>query len=220
MIWPLLVSYMYTYLYVLYMNDISWYDLCMCYIYIHICMCYICMISRTLVQCLHATNSSGKNAYRTFLKYPQVSFQFGLRTQPTLNFNNNIEECLYSVRCYRSVRENAYGIVFRAVCVLPSLVAKSRPRRFATHAGLGQYIFRQIIRRHTQYIFRQIIRRHTQYIFRQIIRRHTQYIFRQIIRRHTQYIFRQIIRRHTQYIFRQIIRRHTQYIFRQIIRSI
>ena len=79
--------------------------------------------SRTLGQCLNATNSSGKNVYRTFLKYLQVSFQFGLRTQPTLNFNNNIGECLYSVRCYRSVRENAHGIVFRAVCVLPSLVS-------------------------------------------------------------------------------------------------
>ena len=93
--------------------------------------------SRTLGQCLNATNSSGKNAYRTFLKYLQVSFQFGLRTKPTLNFNNSIEECLYSVRCYRSVRENAHGIVFRAECVLPSLVTKSRPRRFATRVGLG-----------------------------------------------------------------------------------
>ena len=93
--------------------------------------------SRTLGQCLNATNSSGKNAYRTFLKYLQLSFQFDLRAQPTLNFNNNIGECLYSVRCCRSVRENAYGIVFRAVCVLPSLVTKSRPRRFATRAGLG-----------------------------------------------------------------------------------
>ena len=90
-----------------------------------------------LGQCLNATNSSGENAYRTFLKYLQVSFQFGLRTQHTLNFNNNIGECLYSVRCYRSVRENAHGIVFRAVCVLPSLVTKSRPRRFATLTGLG-----------------------------------------------------------------------------------
>ena len=72
-----------------------------------------------------------KNAYRTFLKYLQVSFQFVLRTKPTLNFNNIIEECLYSVRCYRSVRENAHGIVFRAVCVLASLITKSRPRRFA-----------------------------------------------------------------------------------------
>ena len=56
---------------------------------------------------------------------------------PRSTYNNNIEECLYSVRCYRSVRENAHGIVFRAVCVLPSLVTKSRPRRFATRAGLG-----------------------------------------------------------------------------------
>ena len=71
------------------------------------------------------------------MKHLQVSFKFVLRIQPTLNFNNNIEECLYSVRCYGSVRENAHGIVFRAVCVLPSLVTKSRPRRFATRAGLG-----------------------------------------------------------------------------------
>ena len=63
--------------------------------------CNCTTYSRTLGQCLNATNSSGKNAYRTFLKYQQVSFQFGLRTQLTLNFNNNIEECLYSVRCYR-----------------------------------------------------------------------------------------------------------------------
>ena len=81
------------------------------------CTQTVCRCSRTLGQCLNATNISGKNAYRTFCKYLQVSFQFGLRTQPTLNFNNNIGECLYSVRCYRSVRENAYGIVFRAVCV-------------------------------------------------------------------------------------------------------
>ena len=95
-------------------------------------------ISRTLGQCLNATNSFGKNAYRTFLKYLQLSFQFVLRTQPTFNLiNNNIDECLYSVQCYRSVRENAHGIVSCAVCVLPSLVTKSRPRRFATRAGLG-----------------------------------------------------------------------------------
>ena len=30
--------------------------------------------SRTFGQCLNATNSSGKNAYRTFLKYLQESF--------------------------------------------------------------------------------------------------------------------------------------------------
>ena len=104
-------------------------------IHTHVHTCH----SRTLVQCLHATNSSGKNAYRTFFEVSTsiVLFKFVLRTQPTINCNDNIEECLYSVRCYRSVRENAYGIVFRAVCVLPSLVTKSRPRRFATRAGLG-----------------------------------------------------------------------------------
>ena len=51
----------------------------------------VIIISRTLGQCLNETNSSGKNAYHTFLKYLQVSFQLGLRTQPTLNFNNSIE---------------------------------------------------------------------------------------------------------------------------------
>ena len=39
-------------------------------IYIHV------YISRTLGQCLNAANSSGKNAYRTYLKYLQVSFQY------------------------------------------------------------------------------------------------------------------------------------------------
>ena len=42
------------------------------------------ILPRTLGQCLNATNSSGKNAYRTFLKYPQVSFQFGLHTRSSL----------------------------------------------------------------------------------------------------------------------------------------
>ena len=32
-------------------------------------------------------------------------------------FTRRVEKCLYLVWCYRSVRENAHGIVFRAVCV-------------------------------------------------------------------------------------------------------
>ena len=33
------------------------------------------------------------------------------------------------------MEENAHGIVFRAVCVLPSLLTKLRPFPFATQAG-------------------------------------------------------------------------------------
>ena len=48
---------------------------------VHIVFTSCMRSSRTLGQCLNATNSSGKNAYRTFLKYLQVSFQLGLRAQ-------------------------------------------------------------------------------------------------------------------------------------------
>ena len=57
------------------------------------------ILSRTLGQCPNATNSSGKNAYRTFLKYLQVSFNLSYVPNPgsTLIITLNNDCILFDV---------------------------------------------------------------------------------------------------------------------------